>query len=163
MQSYITNNFHGISHKRSTNYILPVRICEGRARDKSLCFQSLPIKHLHTHFVHVKNPNKKSSFPQSLLRSQINNSSVQGVMPSPARAAKSVHPGPTPLASSFNSLSQLWLRATQSYCLCDAVRNISLQWTRICFVFLEISFCFRSVKRGKLISQLCDYINQSGP
>lgn len=116
MQSYITNNFHGVSHRRSTNYILPIRICGGRTRDKSLCFQGLSIKHLHAHFVHVKDPNKKSSFPQSLLRSQINNNSVQGVTPSPARAAQRVHPGPTLLASSFNSLSQLWPRATQSYC-----------------------------------------------
>lgn len=92
MQSYITNNFHGISHK-STNYILPVRICGGRARDRSLCLQVSSINRLHTHFFHVKNPNKKSSFPQSWLKSQVN--SVQGVKPSPARAAPSVHPGPT--------------------------------------------------------------------
>lgn len=152
MQSYITNNFHGISHRKSTNYILPVRICGGRTRDKSLWFQGLSMKHLHAHFVHVKNPNKKSSLPQSLLRLQTNNNSVRGVMSSPARAAQSVHPGPTPLASSFNSLTANFgpepLKAIAS-----VMQSETCPYNGEGFVLLlEISFSFRSVKRGKLTS-----------
>jgi len=63
MQDYITNNFHGISGMSSTSYILPGRMRGGRTREKSLCFPGLCIKHLHAHFFHVKNPNKKNLFP----------------------------------------------------------------------------------------------------
>lgn len=90
MQDYVTNDFHGISGMRTTSYILPGRMCGGRTREKSLCFRGLCIKHLHARFFHVKNPNKKNFFPQSLLRSEINNS-VQRGMPSPATAQLKVH------------------------------------------------------------------------
>lgn len=62
MQDYITNNFHGISGMRSTSDILPGRMCGGRTTEKPLSVRGLCIKHLHTHFFHVKNPNKKNIF-----------------------------------------------------------------------------------------------------
>lgn len=90
MQDYITNNFHGISGMRSTSYILPGRMCGGRTGEKSLCFRGLRVLFTRLLF-YVKNPNKKNILPQSLLRSEIKNNSVQGGMPSPATAQLKVH------------------------------------------------------------------------
>lgn len=149
MQSYITNNFHGISHRKSTNYILPVRICGGRTRDKSLWFQGLSIKHLHAHFVHVKNPNKKSSLPQSLLRLQTNNNSVRGVISSPARAAQSgLHHLQAASTLSQPTLAQSHSKLLLVWCSQKHVLNNGEGFV----LLLEISFSFRSVKRGKLTS-----------
>lgn len=90
MQDYITNNFHGISGMRGTSYILPGRMCGGRTREKSLSFRGFCILSARSLF-YVKNPNKKNIFPQSLLRSEINSSCVQGGMPSPTTAQLKVH------------------------------------------------------------------------
>lgn len=103
MQDYVTNNFHGISGMRTTSYILPGRMCGGRTREKSLRFRGLCIKHLHAHFFHVKNPNKKNFSPQSLLRSEINNPLCAKGHALPCNGtAQSAHARPTPPARSYN-------------------------------------------------------------
>lgn len=138
----------------------------GRTREKSLCFRDSCIKHLHAHIFHVKNPNKKNIFPQSLLRSEINHS-VQAGMPSSATAQLKVHTlvlhclqGVTTEKLFQPTLAKSHPKLLLMRC---KVTNLSPWWARACFVFLETWFCCKSVKREKLTPQLSERVNWCSP